>query len=267
MELQEFGRSSDDILATIASKRQGDARWQEGRTFGLVYDGGPEVHAIAEAVARIYLHDNALNTIAFPSLGEMQSEVCAWTAALLHEPNAAGFLTSGGTESILCAVLAARERGRVERGIDAPEMVLADTAHAAFHKAAHLFGVRVHKVPCRPDFRADVDAMAECVNERTVLVVGSAPQYPQGVVDPIPELSAVAARVGASMRCVNHAPAATDRPLNSARLGRASSRSRRNGRRPRPRHQQRGGGAAGSVYGGGVGQRGGVPEQFGDQQF
>ncbi len=199
MELQEFGRSSDDILATIASKRQGDARWQEGRTFGLVYDGGPEVHAIAEAVARIYLHDNALNTIAFPSLGEMQSEVCAWTAALLHEPNAAGFLTSGGTESILCAVLAARERGRVERGIDAPEMVLADTAHAAFHKAAHLFGVRVHKVPCRPDFRADVDAMAECVNERTVLVVGSAPQYPQGVVDPIPELSAVAARVGASM--------------------------------------------------------------------
>jgi glutamate/tyrosine decarboxylase-like PLP-dependent enzyme len=107
-------------------------------------------------------------------------------------------MTSGGTESILCAVKAARERGREERGITAPEMVLPASAHAAFHKAAHYFGVQVHKVPVRDDWRADVDAMAACTNPNTVLVVGSAPQYPQGVIDPIPELAAVAAEVGAS---------------------------------------------------------------------
>ena len=75
-------------------------------------------------------------------------------------------MTSGGTESILMAVKAARERARAERGITEPEMVVADSAHAAFHKAAHYFGVRVHKVPVRADFRADVDAMAARVNEQ-----------------------------------------------------------------------------------------------------
>jgi glutamate/tyrosine decarboxylase-like PLP-dependent enzyme len=77
-------------------------------------------------------------------------------------------------------------------------MVIADSAHAAFHKAGHYFGVTVHKVPVRDDWRADVDAMAACVNENTVLVAGSAPQYPQGVIDPVPELAALAADVGAS---------------------------------------------------------------------
>jgi glutamate/tyrosine decarboxylase-like PLP-dependent enzyme len=77
-------------------------------------------------------------------------------------------------------------------------MVIAESAHAAFHKAGHYFGVKVNKIAVRPDFRADVDAMAAAVNENTVLVVGSAPQYPQGVVDPIPELAAIAAEAGAN---------------------------------------------------------------------
>jgi sphinganine-1-phosphate aldolase len=123
----------------------------------------------------------------------------AWTASLLHgPPSAAGFLTSGGTESIQCAVLAARERGRAERGMHTAEIVVAESAHAAFHKSAHLFDMPIHTVPVRDDWTADVDAMASVVNERTVLVVGSAPQYPQGVVDPIPEIAALAASVGAN---------------------------------------------------------------------
>jgi glutamate/tyrosine decarboxylase-like PLP-dependent enzyme len=96
------------------------------------------------------------------------------------------------------AVKAARERGREERGITEPEMVLPESAHAAFHKAAHYFGVSARKVAVRPDWRADVGAMAGAVNDRTVLVVGSAPQYPQGVVDPIPDLAAIAAEAGAN---------------------------------------------------------------------
>jgi glutamate/tyrosine decarboxylase-like PLP-dependent enzyme len=97
------------------------------------------------------------------------------------------------------AVKSARERGRAERDVDAPEMVVAESAHAAFHKAAHYFGVELHKVAVRDDFRADVDAMADRVTDRTVLVVGSAPQYPQGVIDSIPDLADLAASVGASM--------------------------------------------------------------------
>jgi glutamate/tyrosine decarboxylase-like PLP-dependent enzyme len=105
-------------------------------------------------------------------------------------------MTTGGTESLLLAVLAARERGRKERGIAAPEMVLPASAHAAFEKGAHYFGVKSVRVPVREDFRADVDATAKAINANTVLVVGSAPQYPQGVVDPIEALAALAEQVG-----------------------------------------------------------------------
>ena len=199
MELPTQGRSVADVLADLEAKRGDDVAWADGRTFGMVYDGGPSVHEVIDGAARMFLHDNALNTQAFPSLGAIQSEVVRWTADLLHGPEtAAGFLTSGGTESILCAVLAARERAETERGIHQPEMVVAESAHAAFHKAAHLFGITLHKTPVDADWRVDVDAMAGAVNENTILVVGSAPQYPQGVMDPIPEIAALAASVGAN---------------------------------------------------------------------
>jgi glutamate/tyrosine decarboxylase-like PLP-dependent enzyme len=198
MRFPEHGRSRDEVLDALRAKRARDARWQDGRTFGLVFDGGPSVHGVAEAAAVEFLHENALNPIAFPSLGEIQSEVVGMCAELFGLPTAAGFMTSGGTESILMAVKAARERGRAERGVTEPEMVVPESAHAAFHKGAHYFGLRVHKVPVGEDWRADVGAMAAHVNDNTVLVVGSAPQYPQGVIDPIPELAALAAEVGAS---------------------------------------------------------------------
>jgi len=187
------------VLAALLAKRANDARWQDGRTFGMVYDGGPSVHEVAEAAALEFLHDNALNTKAFPSLAEIQAEVVGMCADLFHAtPGVAGFMTSGGTESILMAVKAARERGKAERGITEPEMVVAESAHAAFHKGGYYFGVKVNKTRVGPDWKAEVDATRDAINDNTVLVVGSAPQYPQGVIDPIPELAALAAERGAS---------------------------------------------------------------------
>ncbi|MFK7917672.1 MAG: aspartate aminotransferase family protein [Ilumatobacter sp.] len=202
-ELGTQGRPVDEVIAELTEKRSGDVRWADGKTFGMVYDGGPSVHEVAEQAARLYLHENALNTQAFPSLAEIQREVVGWTSTLLHgnqlpEGAASGFLTSGGTESILCGVLAARERAEIERGITAPEMVLAETAHAAFHKAAHNFGLTVRIAPVREDYTADVDAMAALINSNTALVVGSAPQYPHGVQDDIAAIAALAMSVDAN---------------------------------------------------------------------
>lgn len=202
-ELGRQGRPVDEVIADLTEKRANDVKWADGKTFGMVYDGGPSVHDVAEQAARLYLHENALNTQAFPSLAAIQREVVGWTSSLLHgelleEGSASGFLTSGGTESILCAVLAARERGAVERGVTEPEMVLPETAHAAFHKAAHNFGLTVCIVPVREDYTADVDAMAAMVNANTVLVVGSAPQYPQGVQDDIAAIAQIAMSVDAN---------------------------------------------------------------------
>ena len=197
--LGQQGRPVDEVIGELTEKRANDVRWADGKTFGMVYDGGPSVHEVAEQAARLYLHENALNTQAFPSLAAIQREVVGWTSALLHgDDDVAGFLTSGGTESILCAVLAARERAAAERGITEPEIVLAESAHAAFHKAAHNFGLTIRKAPVRPDFTADVGAMARMVNANTAIVVGSAPQYPHGVQDDIPAIAALATSVGAN---------------------------------------------------------------------
>jgi sphinganine-1-phosphate aldolase len=192
MPLPDRGRSADEILSELEAKRVGDVRWQDGKTFGMIYDGGPGLHELQEQVATRFLHENALNTLAFPSLGQIQSEVVKTVAHLLHGDDAAGFMTSGGTESILMAVKAARERGRKERNVEQPNMVVPESAHAAFHKGAYYFGLEMRKIPVRSDWRADVDAMADAIDDDTVLVVGSAPQYPQGVIDPISDLAALA---------------------------------------------------------------------------
>jgi glutamate/tyrosine decarboxylase-like PLP-dependent enzyme len=118
------------------------------------------------------------------------------TAELLHAPEAAGSLTSGGTESILLAVKTARDRARAERGVTDPEMLLPVTAHPAFEKAAHCFGVRAVRVPLDATLRADVAAARAALTDRTVLIVGSAPCYPFGTIDPIEPLAALAAEHG-----------------------------------------------------------------------
>lgn len=193
MPLPTRGVAADAILEQLAALQARDVDWKSGRAFSLAYHAGPDVLALAtEALAR-FQSANALNVDAFPSLRRMQGEVVAMIADLLHGgPEAAGFMTSGGTESILLAVKAARTRGRA-RGISAPEMVLPASAHAAFEKGAAYFDVRSVRVPVGPDFRADAAAMAAALTPNTVLVVASAPAYPQGVVDPVAEIAALAA--------------------------------------------------------------------------
>jgi sphinganine-1-phosphate aldolase len=193
MVLGAEGRSVHEVLADLDTFKASDVRWREGRAFTLTYCAGDEVTAVQERAYSAYLSENGLNTDAFPSLRKLQSEVVDTVTEWLHGgTEAAGFMTSGGTESILLAVRAARERARVERGITEPEMVLPTSAHAAFEKAADYFGVRSVRVPVRPDWRADVDAMVAAITDRTVLLVASAPQYPQGVIDPVVAIATIA---------------------------------------------------------------------------
>ena len=182
------------MLAQLDALKEHDVRWRDGRAFTLAYYAGPEVSAVADEAHRRFSTDNALNTDAFPSLRTIQAEVVAIVADWLQAgPDGAGFMTSGGTESILMAVKAARERGRAERGVARPNVVLPTSAHAAFEKGCYYFGLESRRVAVRDDWRADAYAMADAIDDDTVLVVGSAPQYPQGVVDPIAEIAALAA--------------------------------------------------------------------------
>lgn len=193
MPMPPGSRPAAEVLADLEVMKAGDVRWREGRAFTLAYNAGPEVIAIAEEAYRRFGTENALNVHAFPSLRRIQAEVVDTVSGWLGaDAGCAGFMTSGGTESLLMAVKAARERGRRTRGIERPNMVLPASAHAALEKGAQYFGVESRRVPVLADWRADVEAMAAAIDANTVLVVGSAPQYPQGVVDPIPAIAALA---------------------------------------------------------------------------
>jgi sphinganine-1-phosphate aldolase len=192
MALPKIGRSSKEVMAALAEFRHRDVRWKDGRAFSLTYYAGPEAYQVGLDAYVAFASENMLNTDAFPSLRVMQTEVISSVAQLLGgDADSVGVFTSGGTESILTAVKGARNWGH-GRGVSNPEMILPSTAHAAFSKAADYFGVRTIRVPVRSDFRADPDAMASAVTPDTVMIVASAPAYPQGVVDPITELGNVA---------------------------------------------------------------------------
>jgi glutamate/tyrosine decarboxylase-like PLP-dependent enzyme len=193
MALPDEGMSPEAIFTHLDELKVNDVRWRDGRAFTLVYYGGDDVLAVAEEAYRKYSSENALNTDAFPSLRTLQAEVVGFVGDWLQAgDDGAGFMTSGGTESILMAVKAARERGRKEFGITEPNIVLPTSAHAAFEKGCYYFGLESRRVAVGPDWRADVGAMEAAIDHNTVLLVGSAPQYPQGVIDPITEIAALA---------------------------------------------------------------------------
>ena len=181
------------IFTHLDELKHHDVRWRDGRAFTLVYYGGDDVLSVAEEAYRKYSSENALNTDAFPSLRTLQADVVGFVGEWLQAgDDGAGFMTSGGTESILMAVKAARERGRKEFAITEPNIVLPTSAHAAFEKGCYYFGLESRRVAVGADWRADVSAMEAAIDENTVLLVGSAPQYPQGVIDPITEIAALA---------------------------------------------------------------------------
>ncbi|TKA83201.1 hypothetical protein B0A55_00677 [Friedmanniomyces simplex] len=178
-------------------------RWEDGRVSGAVYHGGDE---LAELQAQAFKHFGVSNPIhpdVFPGVRKMEAEIVAMTLALFHAPpeesgkaegGGAGVTTSGGTESILMAVLAARQKAYHKRSVREPEMILPETAHTAFRKAGEYFGIRVHLVPCPAsnNYRVHIPSIRRLVNSNTILLVGSAPNFPHGIVDDISALSRLA---------------------------------------------------------------------------
>jgi glutamate/tyrosine decarboxylase-like PLP-dependent enzyme len=187
------GRRHDQILNEMKSLASAEASWEDGRTWSLVYHAGDEHTAFLKAAHELFFSENALNPMAFPALRRFEAEVVRMTASMLNgDAQVAGTMTSGGTESLLVAVKAYRDWAEATKGITNPEMVLPVTAHAAFDKAAAYFGVRQVRVPLGDDLRADPEAMESAITSDTILMVGSAPDYPFGQVDPIEQLASIA---------------------------------------------------------------------------
>lgn len=197
--MPERGRAAEEVLGELRARRRQDVDYEDGKLFAYVFLPDPQARRVAERAYSEYLWSNALDPLVFPSLLRMEQEIVAMAADHLHAPEgASGNVTSGGTESVLLAVRTARDWARATRpGVDRPQMVLPVTAHPCFHKGAQYFGLDVVTTPVDPKtLRASVDAMRAAVTERTALVVGSAPSYAHGVVDPIGPIAALARERG-----------------------------------------------------------------------
>jgi sphinganine-1-phosphate aldolase len=190
----DSGLGRNAVFAELEAARAHDIDWRSGRLGLFVHYAGEDVLEVAKEAHQRFFSENALGAAAFPSLSKFERDIVGWTASLLGSATATGAVTAGGTESIFLAMKCARDwASAVRPGKGVPSIVAPRSAHPAFDKAAHYLGLKVVRVPVASDYRADPQAMAEAVTADTIAIVGSAPCFPYGVIDPIAALGDVAA--------------------------------------------------------------------------
>jgi glutamate/tyrosine decarboxylase-like PLP-dependent enzyme len=193
-KIPQKGVDRQELLDTLQTMKSEDGDWRSGKVWSLVYHGGEEHLQLLKDAYCTYISENFLNPMVFKSLKKMEAEVVGMTANMLNgDENAVGTMTSGGTESILLAVAAYRDRARrMKPWIRRPEVLGPASLHPAFRKAAHYFNVKLVEIPLNADFTVDIHALRRRINRNTIMIAASAPQYPQGVIDPIEEIGALA---------------------------------------------------------------------------
>ncbi|KAI9697282.1 MAG: hypothetical protein M1836_004846 [Candelina mexicana] len=197
LTLPAEGWTEDQVRAELGKLSEMEhTRWEDGYVSGAVYHGGQELVRLQTEAFGKFIVANPIHPDIFPGVRKMEAEIVAMVLALFNAPQeGAGVTTSGGTESILMACLSAREKARAERGVTEPEMILPETAHTAFLKAGKYFNIRIHLVDCpAPHYRVHMPSVSRLVNSNTILLVGSAPNFPHGIIDDIPALSRLAVR-------------------------------------------------------------------------
>ncbi|KAL2149653.1 hypothetical protein VTH82DRAFT_8305 [Thermothelomyces myriococcoides] len=195
LTLPKEGWAEDAVrkeLETLATMDH--TRWEDGYVSGAVYHGEEDLLKLQTEAYGKFTVANPIHPDVFPGVRKMEAEVVAMVLSLFNAPpGAAGVTTSGGTESILMACLSARQKAYVERGVTEPEMILPETAHTAFRKAGEYFKIKIHVVACpAPSYQVDIKRVARLINSNTVLLVGSAPNFPHGIIDDISALSKLA---------------------------------------------------------------------------
>jgi len=189
------GISKEILLKKLEGAAEGDVDWKGGKIWSLVYHANDEHTDLLKVANSMYFSKNALSPMAFPSLQKFETEVVAMTIDMLNgDRKAVGSITSGGTESIILAIKTYRDWAKEKfPDIKEPEIVAPSSAHPAFYKGAEYFNVKLIRVPVNKDtHRADVTAMRDAITDNTILIVGSACDFPRGIVDPISDLGSIA---------------------------------------------------------------------------
>lgn len=202
--IPDVARDREEVLAEISDMaRREDAIGDEGQVSGSLYCGDHEHYAYLGQVFSQFSHANVLQRDMYPSATKFEAEIVAMALDLLNGaaagPGACGVVTSGGSESLITAMYSYREAARDERGVTRPNIVMPNTAHVALDKGGHWMDVEVRHAPLAADFRVDVGAMADMIDDQTIALVGSAGNYPHGLIDPIAEIGELASSHGVGL--------------------------------------------------------------------
>ncbi len=197
--LPEEGIPRNEVLDEIQKISSGEQqRWKDGFVSGAVYHGEDSHIDFLNQVYAIQSQSNPLHSDLFPSASKFESEIISMTGEMLGagetEDNICGAVTSGGTESILLAMKTYRDYYRIKKGIKHPNIIVPVTAHAAFDKAGEYFRIKVIKIPLGDNYLVDISKLKKAINRNTICIVGSAPNFPHGLIDPIEDLSQIAIR-------------------------------------------------------------------------
>ncbi|MGO9560826.1 MAG: pyridoxal phosphate-dependent decarboxylase family protein [Acidimicrobiales bacterium] len=204
--LPEKGRPRSEILAELQEMAKSeDASWESGKCSGTMYCGDHDHYGFMNEAFALYAHVNALQRDICPSQTRFEGEIIAMALDLFHAEaiqgtTPAGLVTSGGTGSICHAVLAYREHAAQTRGVTRPNVIKPETAHPAFDKACHLFGVELRKAPVDPkSTKVDLGWVRDHIDGETIALIGSACNYGYGTIDPIAELGQIAEERGVGL--------------------------------------------------------------------
>jgi len=187
----------DDILDQIQKMNaMEEDKWKKGYVSGAVYHGDTDHIDFLNKVYAITSQSNPLHSDLWPSASKFEAEIIEMTAAMLSSKKSddpiCGTVASGGTESILLAMKTYRDFARKKKNIKNPELIVPVTAHAAFDKACQYFKIKLRQISVNEYFQADINQVKKAVNKNTIAIVGSAPSFPHGTLDPIEEMSAIA---------------------------------------------------------------------------
>ncbi|USD63083.1 aspartate aminotransferase family protein [Vibrio sp. SCSIO 43140] len=192
------GYGKDEVLGKLDELKQEMVPVEGGR-FGMYsLKGSEDIQNIVEQAALKFFSFNALFTFMNKPAGQIEDELIEMIREIFHgsDDMRANF-TTGGSESIYCAMKAMRDWARETMPhIKEPEIILPYSAHSAFSRGGKYFGINIVRTPVAADNRVDIEATKAAINENTIGLIGSAPCWPFGVYDRIEELSDLATEKG-----------------------------------------------------------------------
>lgn len=181
--MRDTGLSEENLFSFLSQQKQRD--WGYGNVLSSMCT---LPHPVAVKAHTMFIETNLGDPGLFEGTASLESLLVNRMGALLHHPDAAGYATSGGTESNIQALRIAKKL----KGVTSPNIIVPESAHFSFEKACDILSLELRMVPCDSEFRMDPEFLDDLIDQNTACIVGIAGTTEYGMVDPIAHLSDIA---------------------------------------------------------------------------